>query len=33
VAAYLAVSLAKRNYKVGLMDVDLHGPSIPVCWV
>jgi len=29
VAAYLAVSLAKRGYKVGLMDVDLHGPSIP----
>jgi Mrp family chromosome partitioning ATPase/predicted Fe-Mo cluster-binding NifX family protein len=29
VAAYLSVSLAKRGYKVGLMDVDLHGPSIP----
>jgi len=29
IAAYLAVSLAKRGYKVGLMDVDLHGPSIP----
>ncbi len=29
VAAYLAVSLAKRNHDVGLMDVDLHGPSIP----
>lgn len=29
VAAYLAVSLAKRNYDVGLIDVDLHGPSIP----
>jgi len=29
VAAYLAVALAKRGYKVGLMDVDLHGPSIP----
>jgi ATP-binding protein involved in chromosome partitioning len=29
VAAYLAVSLAKRGFKVGLMDVDLHGPSIP----
>ena len=28
-AAYLSVSLAKRGYKVGLMDVDLHGPSIP----
>ena len=29
VAAYLAVSLAKKGYQVGLMDVDLHGPSIP----
>jgi len=29
VAAYLAVALAKRGFKVGLMDVDLHGPSIP----
>jgi ATP-binding protein involved in chromosome partitioning len=29
VAAYLSISLAKRGFKVGLMDVDLHGPSIP----
>jgi ATP-binding protein involved in chromosome partitioning len=29
IAAYLSVGLAKRNYRVGLMDVDLHGPSIP----
>ena len=29
VAAYLSVGLAKRGFKVGLMDVDLHGPSIP----
>ncbi len=29
VAAYLSVTLAKRGYVVGLMDVDLHGPSIP----
>jgi Mrp family chromosome partitioning ATPase len=29
VAAYLSVALAKRGYHVGLMDVDLHGPSIP----
>ena len=29
VAAYLAVSLARKGYRVGLMDVDLHGPSIP----
>jgi Mrp family chromosome partitioning ATPase len=29
VAAYLSVALADRGYRVGLMDVDLHGPSIP----
>ena len=29
VATYLSVVLAKKGYKVGLMDVDLHGPSIP----
>ena len=29
VAAYLSVALAKRDYKVGLLDIDLHGPSIP----
>jgi len=29
VAAYLSVALSNRGYKVGLMDVDLHGPSIP----
>ncbi len=29
VAAYLSVMLAGRGFKVGLMDVDLHGPSIP----
>lgn len=29
VAAYLAVDLAKKGYQVGLMDIDLHGPSIP----
>lgn len=28
-AAYLSVALAKMGYRVGLMDVDLHGPSIP----
>jgi ATP-binding protein involved in chromosome partitioning len=28
-AAYLSVALAKKGYRVGLMDVDLHGPSIP----
>lgn len=29
VATLLSISLAKKGYKVGLMDVDLHGPSIP----
>jgi ATP-binding protein involved in chromosome partitioning len=29
VAAYLALALSKRGFRVGLMDVDLHGPSIP----
>jgi ATP-binding protein involved in chromosome partitioning len=29
IAAYLAVGLTRRHYPVGLMDVDLHGPSIP----
>jgi len=29
VAANLAVSLSLQGYKTGLLDVDLHGPSIP----
>jgi Mrp family chromosome partitioning ATPase len=29
VAAYLAVMLSRKGWKVGLVDVDLHGPSIP----
>lgn len=29
VSAYLALGLAKRGCRVGLMDVDLHGPDIP----
>lgn len=30
VAATLALGLAERGYRVGVMDVDFHGPSIPV---
>lgn len=29
VAANLAMSLATKGFKVGLLDADLHGPSIP----
>ncbi|ROQ93388.1 iron-sulfur cluster carrier protein MrpORP [Desulfosoma caldarium] len=29
VAAGLAIALAQRGFRVGLLDVDLHGPSIP----
>jgi ATP-binding protein involved in chromosome partitioning len=29
VASYLALLLNKKGYRVGLLDVDLHGPSIP----
>ncbi len=29
VAAALSVTLAQKGFKVGLLDVDLHGPSIP----
>lgn len=29
VAANLAVSLARRNLRTGLLDVDIHGPSVP----
>ncbi len=29
VSAFLALMLARRGFRVGLMDVDLHGPSIP----
>jgi Mrp family chromosome partitioning ATPase len=29
VAANLSLTLAGENFKVGLMDVDLHGPDIP----
>jgi ATP-binding protein involved in chromosome partitioning len=30
VSSYLAVALAKRGYRVGVLDVDFHGPSVPV---
>lgn len=29
VATYLALRLSARGHRVGLLDVDLHGPSIP----
>lgn len=29
VATYLALALAKKGYRVGLLDIDFHGPSIP----
>jgi ATP-binding protein involved in chromosome partitioning len=29
IAAYISVGLARKGFQVGLMDVDLHGPSIP----
>ncbi len=29
VATYLSLVLAQKGYQVGLMDIDLHGPSIP----
>ena len=29
VATHLAVSLAARGLRTGLLDIDLHGPSIP----
>lgn len=29
VSANLAMALAKKGFKVGLMDIDIHGPDIP----
>ncbi|MCU0858221.1 MAG: P-loop NTPase [Pontiellaceae bacterium] len=29
VAAHLALALAARGFKTGLLDVDIHGPSVP----
>jgi len=28
IASYLALALAQKRYRVGLLDIDLHGPSI-----
>ncbi len=30
VSSYLAITLARREYRVGVLDVDFHGPSVPV---
>src|SRR5919108_1972387 len=30
VAANLALALAKKGHKVGLMDADIYGPSVPI---
>jgi ATP-binding protein involved in chromosome partitioning len=29
ISAYLAVALAQKEKRVGLLDIDIHGPSIP----
>ena len=29
IASYLSVGLAQKGFQVGLLDIDLHGPSIP----
>jgi len=29
VSSYLALLLSRKGYRVGLLDVDLHGPSVP----
>ena len=29
VTVNLAAALANQGYKVGILDVDLHGPSVP----
>jgi len=29
VAVNLAISLAEKKYKTGLLDIDIHGPSVP----
>jgi Mrp family chromosome partitioning ATPase len=30
VATNLALTLAKNSYKTGIMDIDIHGPSVPL---
>jgi len=30
IASNLALSLAKKGYKVGLLDIDIHGPNLPL---
>ena len=30
VSSYLAITLARRGYRVGVLDVDFHGPSVPI---
>lgn len=30
IASYLAIALAMRGYRVGILDIDFHGPSVPI---
>jgi ATP-binding protein involved in chromosome partitioning len=32
VSVNLAIALAEKGFKIGLMDVDIHGPDIPRDW-
>ena len=31
VACNIAITLANQGYKVGLLDADIYGPSVPTC--